>query len=159
MSKFVHSEHLPNLQYLSFRGCEGTLQGRLGVLFEFTWPRLIHLDVSKCELDPNDLMIICAATNSSLENMLPSLTSLAISPNDPTSCTQDKLFVQPWIKLEALSLVDVPNCDSDFLKALGKGLFPSLKVIKVSEVQVMGPLPRGLHSLTFNDVGKAVAKM
>ena len=159
LSKSVHGEHLPNLKYLSFRGCEGALQSRLGLLFEFTWPRLIHLDVSKCLLDSNDLMIICTATNSSLENKLPRLTSLAISPNDATSCTQDEILVQPWVKLEALSLVDIPNYDSVFVKALGKGLFPSLKVIKVSEVQVMGPLPRGLHSLTFNVAGKAEPKM
>ena len=72
---------------LSFRECKEALQGKLGLLFEFTWPKLSPLDVSKCLLDSNDLMVICAATNSSLEKKLPSLTSLAISPKYETDCT------------------------------------------------------------------------
>ena len=46
LSNSVHGDHLPNLQYLSFRECKEALQGKLRLLFEFTWPRLIHLDVS-----------------------------------------------------------------------------------------------------------------
>ena len=159
LSNSVHGDQLPNLQYLSFRECKEALQGKLRLLFEFTWPKLTHLDVSKCELDSNDLMVICAATNSSLENKLPSLTSLAISPKIETDCTQDEIFVQPWMKLEALSLVNVHNCDAVFVKALEKELFPSLKVIKLSEVQIKSPLPSALHSLTVNVTGEAVAKM
>ena len=157
LSNSVRDDLLPNLQYLGFRECKGALQGRLGLLFEYTWPKLTHLDVSKCQLDFNDLMIICAASNSSLENKLPNLTSLAIS--DVIDCTHDDLFVQPWTKLEALSLVDVRSCDSVFVKALQKELFPNLKVIKASEVQNIGPLPRSLHSLTFNVTGEAQPKM
>ena len=104
-------------------------------------------------------MVICAATNSSLENKLPRMTSLAISPKYETDCIQDEIFVQPWMKLEALSLVDVHNCDAVFVKALEKELFPSLKVFKLSEVQIKSPLPSALHSLTVNVTGQAVAKM
>ena len=63
------------------------------------------------------------------------------------------------MKLQALSLVDLHNCDSVFVKALEKELFPRLKVIKLSEVQIKSPLPSALHSLTVNVTGVAVAKM
>ena len=132
LSRSTQDQHLPNLKYLSLAGSKKTVQGKFGLLFQTPWTKLAHLDVSKCHLDRSDLKVICAATNSALENNLPSLTSLAVSPSYITEGDRVKIFVEPWLKLQALSLVDTSSSDSIFVRALEKELFPSLQVYKVT---------------------------
>ena len=146
----MQGQHLPNLKYLSLAGSKGTVRGKFGLLFQSPWTILTHLDVSKCHLDRSDLKVICAATNSALENNLPSLTSLAVSPSNVTEGSNSDIFVGPWLKLQALSLVDANSSDSIFVRALEKGLFPSLQVFKVTGSQGQMSLPKCLNSLTCN---------
>ena len=143
-------QDLPNLKYLSLAGSKGTVRGKFGLLFQNPWTKLAHLDVSKCQLDCNDLQVICAATNSALENKLPSLMSLAVSPNDVTEGNQADIFIEPWRKLQALSLLDISSSDSIFVKALEKELFPSLQVYKIIGSQCHVSLSNHLNSLTCN---------
>ena len=153
LARSVHDQKLPNLKYLSLAGSKESVRCKIALLFQSPWPKLVHLDVSNCQLDQSDLKVICAATNSALENNLPSLTSLAISPSDVTEGGQSDIFVESWMKLEALSLVDVYSLGSVFVKALEKEQFPSLKIFKVSSSQGQVPLPKGVSSLTYNVAG------
>ena len=150
LSRSTQDQHLPNLKYLSLTGSKGTVRGKFGLLFQTPWTKLTHLDVSMCHLDRSDLKVICAATNSALENNLPSLTSLAVSPSNVTEGNNGDIFVEPWLKLEALSLVDTSSGDSIFVRALEKELFPSLQVFKITGSKGQVPLPKCLNSLTCN---------
>ena len=153
LSRSIQDQHLPNSKYLSLAGSKVTVLGKFGLLFQTPWTKLAHLDVRKCHLDRSDLKVICAATNSDLENKLPSLTSLAVSPSYITEGDRVEIFVEPWLKLQALSLVDTSSSDSIFVKALEKGLFPSLQVFKVTDIQDQMSLPKCLNSLTCNVAG------
>ena len=148
LSRSVQEQKLPNLKSLSLVGSKEAVRGKIGLLFQSPWPKLTHFDVSKCQLDESDLKVICAATNSALENNLPNLTSLAISPDDVTEGSHDDLFVEPWMKLEALSFRNSP--DSIIFKALHRDLFPSLKVLRITSNHGKVPLLKGISSLTCN---------
>ena len=150
LSRSTQDQHLPNLRYLSLAGSKKTVQGKFCLLFQTPWTKLAHLDVSKCHLDRSDLKVICAATNSALENNLPSLTSLAVSPSYITDGDRVEIFVEPWLKLQALSLVDTSSSDSIFVKDLEKELFPSLQMFKITGSQGQMSLPKHLNSLTCN---------
>ena len=150
LSRSTQDQHLPNLRYLSLAGSKKTVQGKFGLLFQTPWTKLAHLNVSKCHLDRSDLKVICAATNSALENNLPSLTSLAVSPSYITEGDRVEIFVEPWLKLQALSLVDTSSSDSIFVRALEKELCPSLQVYKIMGSQGHVSLSNRLNSLTCN---------
>ena len=108
--------------------------------------------MSGCQLDHTDFRVIFAATNHSLENKLPSLTSLAFSPDD-VDVSEDiiiQLLVDPWENLNALSVSHISKANSVFEKLTDRNICPNLKVLKVSDIQTEVSLPGGLHSLSFN---------
>ena len=100
----VADKHLPKLSHLDFSECGSCLKGKVKYLFETIWPTLTSLNVSESVLSEQDVRIICAAVSGDLlQNCLPKLSSLAISPkyisNEGDSDNRMKFFTKPWEEL------------------------------------------------------------
>ena len=145
-------EKFPNISHLSFSGCKSGIKGKLDLLFSKPWPTLTHFDVTKCDLDENDIEVIFAATHVSRKYCLPQLTSVSISPQLIEIERKVEIFMRPWTTLKSLKIFSVEKGFTIysksftnytlFCKALTKGIFPNLTEIGLSE-----SIPDLLHGL------------
>ena len=108
----VIDKHLPKISHLDFSECGCNLKGKLQFLFETAWPTLTHFNVAECFLSVQDVRIICAAaSDDSVQNSLPKLSSLAISPKyistEGDSDGKLELFTKAWIELRSLQMFGV----------------------------------------------------
>ena len=65
-SKAVVNDNLPNLTHLVFNGSGSSVTGKFhhlltGVATFICWPKLTHLDLTRCGLDQNDAEIVYQA--------------------------------------------------------------------------------------------------
>ena len=135
------NEKLPNISCLSFSGCTTGIKGKLGLLFRKPWPTLTHLDVTKCDLDEQDIEVIFAVTNETLENYLPKLETLAISPHKFKVNRRLEIFMRPWTTLKSLKIFKVEGSfhrtenpsGISFYASLKKGMLPNLTEIGLSD--------------------------
>ena len=141
------AHHLPKLCHLSFSGCESSPKGKMQYLFEKPWPTLTHLDVTRCVLDEQDVQIICAGADSSRQNFLPQLLSLAISPKYLDVGEKFEFLKRPWNELKSLEILGTEKYNPRtfnrqpkeylahtlFMNALSQGIFPNLEQIGTSE--------------------------
>ena len=146
LCKAASTEKFPNISHLSFSGCSSAIKGKLNLLFSKPWSTLTHLDVTKCDLEEQDVEVIFAATHESRENCLPNLKSLALSPQNLAIERPLEIFMRPWTTLNSLRIFDVDPKDSlfgmfqgkrsiskDFYDHLQKGVIPNLMEIGLSE--------------------------
>ena len=147
LCKAIGDAQLPKLSHLGFSGCGSSLEGKMQYLFEKPWPMLTHLDVTKCILDEQDVRIICAAADDSMQNLLPKLASLAISPKYLDVDEKLKFLKKPWHDLKSLEMLgrvkDYPRSKPEetqeypaytaFINGLSDGMFPNLERLGTSE--------------------------
>ena len=155
------TEKLPNIRHLSFSGCSSGIKGKLNLLFNKPWSTLTHFDVTKCDLDEQDVEVIFAATHESKENCLPKLMSLALSPQNVVFKRKMEIFMRPWTTLNSLRIFDVnqrgiffkvqSSLTEEFYECLQKGATPNLTEIGLSEScpDMLERLPK-LCSVTIN---------
>ena len=141
LRKAAVNEKLPNISCLSFSGCTTGIKGKLHLLFCKPWPTLTHFDVTKCDLDEQDIEVIFAVTNETLENSLPKLETLAISPQMFKVKRRLEIFKRPWTTLKSLEIFKVEGgfhrtenpSGISFYASLKKGMFPNLTEIGLSD--------------------------
>ena len=149
LSKAVETGNLPNVTHLGFNGSNDT-KGKLHPLFRCKWEKLAHLDLTKCNLDTNDMEIVCAQITGSSEVLLPALSSLAVSDNCISS-SRDQ-FTKEWLGLTSLERYDIHSDESMFVNALKKKMFPRVENFKISvygSVQLENLIPRDLKCLSI----------
>ena len=143
LCRAVDDHHLPKMYHLSFCGCEGSPKGKMQYLFKKQWPTLTHLDVTRCILDEQDVQIVCAGADSSRQNSLPKLSSLAISPKYLHVGEKFEFLKKPWNELKSLEILGAEKYDhyqpneypahTVFMNALSQGMFPNLEQIGTSK--------------------------
>ena len=150
LSKAVTTGNLPNVTHLSLNGSKDTVKGKLHLLFPCKWEKLVHFDLIRCNLDRNDVEIVCAETMGSSNVFLPALTSLSVSDLGMTGSVDQ--FCKQWLGLTSLEIQDVHGKESMFSNALKKKMFPNLETLKMSVygmVQVDDLIPSNLKCLTI----------
>ena len=121
------SEKLPNVSCLSFSGCTTGIKGKLHLLFRKPWPTLTHLDVTKCDIDEQDIEVIFAVTNETRENSLPKLEMLAISPEKFKVNRPLEIFMRPGTSLKLLKIFKVEGGFHRTENPSGISFYASLK--------------------------------
>ena len=147
LAKAVKEGNMPNISHLRFS--LQNMKDKLQLLFCNKWTNLTHLDLTNCKLNLSDVQIICATANLSKENPLPSLTSLAVSPDYIIADQTINLFQQPWSSLSALTLTSVGDSNSVLVSALKDNKFPNLLTLEMTDLKVEPFVPNGVHNLTL----------
>ena len=154
LSEAVQSGNLPRLTHLNLALCDRALTGELGTLFACLWPTLSCLNLFRCKLDLNDLVVLAGA----LETFLPSLNSLVLSTSGFTSAIAT-VFEHHCPGLTNLFLDGVSKHDHDeLIKKIGNGAFSGLVTLGISMDTVAGGTfvkllnTLSLTQLTFNRV-------
>ena len=122
LSKAVQSANLPRLTHLNIALCDQAVTGELCTLLACPWPTLSYLNLFRCKLDLNDLVVLAGA----LETLLPSLSSLVLSINGFTSAIAT-VFTNPCPRISNLFLDGVSKQDYDELnEKIENGTFSGL---------------------------------
>ena len=154
LSKAVVNGKLPILTHLVFNGSGSSVTGKLGQLLTgvatfICWPKLTHLDLTRCSLDQNDAEVVYRAVQKCAAHF-PELSSLAISADFIQGIESDT-FKGTMSKLTSLGIHDVHSNQSPILTPLKNGSFLPAKELKLSlesQVDFKDLFPKKEHILT-----------
>ena len=163
LSKSAREGKLPNLSHLSFRNLGQTEKKLppLPLLFQTQWPSLTHLDLTGSALDDTDIQIVFGATDPKHTNLMPNLSSLAVSPGYFRKIKN--LFTKQWPSLCSLEFTATRSSGqfqiAAFIEAVENEIFPNLTTLKLPRRNGSGltlldtidsKLPK-LHSLAMKE--------
>ena len=134
LTRAIVNKSLPSFTHLGFNGSGCSVRGKLsqllrGVALFVSWPKLTHLDLTKCNLDQSDAEVVFRAVSQSSE--FPVLSSLAISA-DSIQGLQSDTFGGAISDLTCLELHDVHSNESPILNPLRCGTFLNVDELRMS---------------------------